>query len=776
MLFARQCWSVLCGLWLAGLAVVFGLPLGLAPGLAPVMAEESRPQASEHVTARLVSDVNAVAPGQSFAIALHQAMRGNWHTYWRNPGDSGEATDIAWSTDPGVDIGPLIWPTPEPYSLKDPSTGAPILTDYVHKTEALFLAPVTVSEDVVPGSTITITADVMWLECDDICIPVEGIVLSLELPVIAGQMADRGAPDPKWASPIAQALAKAPQPVPVAAGLSRAKDGNADGDAVVLAIADQILADPIGAGALRNAYFFPYARDVIDHNAPQPVTFGEAGLSLVVSPGPAWAEELSPVSGVLAYEQRTSAGWMAKAMEIYVDVGRVDIGAPVANTGGAGAQSAGLAAPTVSSGSSGSSGSSSGTRSGGLSLAGLFTLLGAALLGGLVLNLMPCVFPVLSLKAAGFVTKAHDQAHIIRRHGLLFLAGVLASFGVMAVVLAIVQTLVGGGAVYGAWLQNPLLVTALAIVMFLVGLNLLGVFELGTSLQSLGAGLAGKGDDAGAFFTGVLAVVVGAPCIGPFLGPALGLAFNQSPPVLVLFMLTMGLGLAAPFVALSFSPKLLALLPKPGAWMETTKQVLAFPMFLTAVWLVWTVSGQLGADGAGLALLALVAVGFVVWALVTLKPGSASRWMAASAGGLALAGIATGLAGAGGEPRVDVIEADWSPQAVGEWQAKGHPVFVDFTASWCVTCQLNKFTTLNKPAVRQAFSDHNVVFLTADWTARDSVIAAELERYGRAGVPLYLYYSVNDDQGEASSAPARGAQILPQTLSPGLVIDIVEAG
>lgn len=760
--------------WLAALVFVLfggvlGMTLGGVPGITPgALADESRVHASDHVRAKLVSDANGVSPGQTFMIALHQDMDPHWHTYWRNPGDSGEPTDIQWTVSDGVSVGALVWPTPEAISV------AGVLTNYGYEDEVLLMAPVTVGDDVAVGSTVTITADVLWLECADICIPVEDVVLTLELPVLAGS----GTPDPVWGPQLDRALALAPQPVDFAAGVERI------GDQVVLSVGDRAL---VGT-PLRGVHFFPYAGDVIDHNAPQGVVFGDEGLAVGLAPVGQWRDGVTPVDGVLAFERRTSAGWVPVAVEISVatqpvDIGRADFtpilgGAdgeplPVDVSGDGGGVAIGSGAEPIPLGSELASGAVSAAATAPLSV---FWVLVFGFLGGLILNLMPCVFPVLTIKAVGFVAKAHDAAGEIRRHGLMFLAGVLSSFGALAIALIGVKAAIGGEAIYGAWLQSPGMVLALAVVVFLIGLNLLGAFELGGSVQNLGAGLASRSGDVGAFFTGVLAVVVGAPCTGPLMAGALGAVFGMPAGVILVFFLLMGAGLAAPFVALSFAPGLLRLLPKPGAWMNTFKQALAFPMFLTGVWLVWTVSIQLGANGAGLAMLAMIAAGFGVWMLTSFGGASGvGRWIG-RAGGLAGAllvavlvvnaeaapragvGVVTGL----GEDGVE--RAAWSPEAQAEYRAQGRMVFIDFTAAWCAACQANKLTTLNNQQVLAAFREYDVVFMTADWTSEDSVIAEELSRYGRQGVPLYVLIK---SDGET--------EILPQLLKPRLVIDAVVA-
>ncbi|MEL7028056.1 MAG: thioredoxin family protein, partial [Pseudomonadota bacterium] len=357
-------------------------------------------------------------------------------------------------------------------------------------------------------------------------------------------------------------------------------------------------------------------------------------------------------------------------------------------------------------------------------------------------------------------------------------AGVLAAFVSLAGILLALKA--GGAALgWGYQLQTPAVVAGLAMLMFLVGLSLSGVFELGASLMGLGAQSAGRGGVGGAFFTGLLAVAVAAPCTAPFMAAALGYAFTQSAPTALLVFAALGLGLAAPYLALSFTPALRAVLPKPGAWMERVKQALAFPMYGAAVWLVWVLSRQAGPDAAGLLLAAMVLVAFGVWAMGAARGGSAV-WRGAGGMTATLAAVAAVLfiariepAGpsvaaaatttAGGE---DLSGQAFDAQAVETLRAEGRPVFIDFTAAWCITCQSNKLTALNRPAVRAAFEARGVVFMTADWTTYDAAITRALEGYGRSGVPLYVYYAPG----------AAEPEILPQILTEGLVLRALEEG
>jgi thiol:disulfide interchange protein DsbD len=385
---------------------------------------------------------------------------------------------------------------------------------------------------------------------------------------------------------------------------------------------------------------------------------------------------------------------------------------------------------------------------------------------------MPCVFPILAMKAASLAGHAHDR-RTAQAQGLAFLAGVLATFLALAVALIAVRA--GGAAVgWGFQLQSPPVVAGLALLMLAVALNLSGVFEVGSSLQGVGTGLAGRHGMAGAFFTGALAVVVAAPCTAPFMAPALGWALTQSAPAAITVFLALGLGFAAPFALAAFVPGLLTRLPRPGPWMDGFKKLLAFPMYGAAAWLVWVLTLQAGETALARIFAAAVVLALAAWLLGVAQRRRAQGekpMVLASFGGLlvlaaALAAVwpnygapqAGATAGAGGQAAVP-YEA-YSPEALAAARAAGKPVFVNFTAAWCVTCQVNEKVALTSQGVADAFQQTGAVYLKADWTLKDAVIEAELARHGRAGVPLYLVYGAKGGDGV----------ILPQILTEGLIV------
>ena len=672
------------------------------------------------VDAALVSDRTSVEPGETFHLALHQQITPGWHTYWRNPGDSGEPTRLELTLPDGWRTGEMIWPAPHSYDLGP-------LTNYGYSAEVTLPVPVTAPDNAAEGP-LTINAFATWLVCEDICIPEEA-ELTLTLDVGASTV------DRAGQALINQALEQAPDRAPdMRAGL----EGDSDG--LVLT-----LSDPRFDGAsLSDVSFYPHDSGVIDHAADQSVTHEGENLRLDVAAGYLSRNGVDQArTGVLVYTARRGNEWSEEAVEFTAREGlRVnELAASSSSVAGVSGQGA-LRAPEPQS-------------------IGFLQAAGLALLGGLILNLMPCVFPVLSMKALTLVEKRGAERGEARALGLVFAAGVVGTFLVLGGLLLVLRV-AGLPALWGMQLQAPLVVAGLATLMFLIGLNFLGVFEIGTSLQSVGSGVKDSGR-RGAFLTGVLAVFVAAPCLAPFMTGALAFALTQPALASLTIFVFLGVGLAFPFVLVSFVPGLLNLLPRPGAWMTRFREILAFPMFATAIWLVWVLSAQLGSDGVLWLMLALLASSFTVWAL---RLGGAMGRITVLAGVLLTLGALSVTARL--EPVTRTVSgqsewAQWSESAVAEAQAAGRPVFVDFTAAWCVSCQVNKLGTLSDSRVRDLFAQQDVALFRADFTNRDPVIADALARHGAAGVPLYLVYPPESGDPE----------VLPPLLTSGIVIRAV---
>jgi len=671
--------GILVAMLLAAAALGF-----TAPASAQVTAS------SPHAEGTILLERSAATPGDTFLGALRLKMADGWHVYWINPGDSGLPPTATWASSPEVTAGEFKFPTPHAIPLAT-------LMNYGYEDEVILPFEVKIAPEAAIGSRLTLGAKFEYLICADICIP-EDVTLSISLPVAATPSADAAA-----SSEIAETLPTIPVALTGQAVVERS------GDTLRIGVVDDSLASAVASA--KWIRFFPYGADIL-HAAPQAVRTGLDGVSVELKANTMFAkpgeQDLGGIIGIETADGKLR-GWEARATPgiVPASVGTVAFAAAAA------------AAETPA-----------------LPIDQLLVVLGFAFLGGLVLNLMPCVLPVLTIKAASLVNHAHNPKEA-RGHGVAYLAGVVVCFAAIGAILVALKAAGDTSAGLGFQLQYSWVVALFALVMFAVGLNMLGVFEMGASLMNVGGGLADRGGTSGAFFTGLLAAFVGAPCVGPFMAGAVGAAMVQPAPIVMLLFVTMGLGLAAPFLILSFTPALAKVLPKPGKWMITFKQVLAFPMFATALWLLWVLAAQAGTDGVMLALAGAIVLAFGIWLGGKIGAKAVGRVAAGLVivGGFMLAPIAMNL------PRAEakVAAQDWSVEQVTQLQSEGRVIFVDFTAKWCVTCQVNK-GAMYDPAVQQTFADLEVVFLEADWTNKDSVIAEELKRHGAGGVPLYLVY------------------------------------
>jgi len=685
---------------LAGLVALLG-------ALAAPLASRAEPVRAAHLEAELVAQAPGVAPGGTVWLAVRQRIDKGWHTYWRNPGDAGEPTKLTWTLPAGWRAGEIAWPAPRRLPVGP-------LMDYGYEGEVLLPVLLTAPADARPGQAVPLKVHAQFLVCAETCVPAEAD-LSLTLAVTAA------APPPSNPA-IAQALAAVPRRGDLHAVFQRGPKG------VALAVTGPALRAADKAGA----YFYPYLSSVISHAAPQAIERGAEGLTLTLTPGGDFAKGASPagLAGVLAV-----AG---KAYEIDAQPGAPPPGA------------LGLGPPSPA----------------GPAAGGALSLLPAALLafvGGLILNLMPCVFPILAMKAAALAGHAREAAGA-RRQGLAFGAGVLMTFLALAGTLIVLKA-AGTAVGWGFQLQSPQVVAALALLMLAVAMNLSGVFQAGTSLQGAGQGLASRRGLMGAFLTGMLSVVVAAPCTAPFMGPAVGWAFTQGPAAALFVFTGLALGFSAPFVLVAFAPGLIARLPRPGPWMDALKHLLAFPMYAAAGWLAWVLTVQAGAGALALLLGCAVALALAAWLLgQAQRRGGRSLGVAAAVLGLAAAGAAVlapyGAPAVGSEAAPAVGGEAYSPQRLADLRAQGRVVLVDYTAAWCVSCQVNDRLALSTPRVTGAFKASGAVLLKADWTRRDATISADLARFGRAGVPLYLVYPAD------GGAPA----ILPSILTEGIVL------
>lgn len=703
----------------------------LAAALVGATGARAEPFRSERVEIDLVAQDRAAAPGRETVIGLRIRQQPGWHTYWRNSGDAGLPPELVWDLPPGWDFQGVVWPAPG----RMPEGGGTLMT-YGWEGEVILPLRLSVPADARGTAPIRLKATV--LVCATICVP-ETAELSLDLPIGVGAASN---------GPEGQAVMRTVSAAPVPEPSIRAAAA-LEGGRLKLAFAGP----PLAAAAADGAYFYPDRPGLIRHVAVQTIEKGPQGLTLTLEPAPGLTALAGPVTGVLT----TPAGsWDVSAAA----------GPPPPGASGQGA-----ATPARLSSIEGGEDAAAAANEGGL---GLPLALLLALAGGLLLNLMPCVFPVLAMKAAA-LARHIDEPGEGPREGLAFTAGVLTTFLALALALLAAKA-AGQAAGWGFQLQSPFTIAALAMVMLGVGLNLSGVFHVGLSLQ--GAGSLNRWSGAlGAFLTGALAVVVAAPCFAPFMTEAVSFGLTHSALDAILVFLALGLGFAIPFLALSLAPGLAKRLPRPGPWMETLKQLLAFPMYAAAAWLAWVFAQQTGSGPLGLLLFAAVLLALAFHLLGRAQAAQAEgRRAVVHYAFAALAVIAAGFtaaagaaappsAGRGVDGPAGLEAVAWSPEALAAARAEGRPVFVNFTAAWCVTCQVNERAALGGRRVRAAFEKTGAVYMVADWTRRDEVIAAELAAHGRAGVPLYLVYGT--DGGE----PA----ILPQLLGEDAVVRALEA-
>ena len=675
---------------------------------------------TDNVRAELLSDIAAAKPGEPFWVGLRQTMRPKWHTYWKNPGESGLPTEIAWALPEGVTAGPIVWPVPHVFDIGG-------VINYGFKDDILLLVRITPPANLA-GDTLKLTADANWLVCEDVCIPEEA-KLELVLPLAAAATPS----DPKTRALFEAARRNVPMesPWPARYGVSQS------GDPTLIVEAKGLKPDTIG-----NVYFFPAEWGHVAAMAKQTASITAEGIRIPLRKGDAKTPMPAALAGTLVLTEKTADGTVKQAFDVAAKLDPTFV----------------LQAMTLA---------AVGSEQLTLVQALLF-----ALLGGLILNLMPCVFPVLAMKAAAFARLAGHERREMRRDGLAYTAGVLVSFGAMAAVVVAIRASVGD-VTWGFQFQSPVFSLLIAYLFFVVGLNLSGVFEFGNRLAGVGQGLAARGGTTGSFFTGVLAVIVATPCTAPFMAAALGFALSQPAPATVAVLLAMGLGLALPYLALSMTPALQRLMPRPGPWMDRLRQFLAFPMYASAVWMIWVLTQQTGSDGVLYALGGMILIAFAIWLLRIGSGSSPTIWLrrgvAAAAVLLAFAAAlkiddspAT-AASASGTPVSGVNFDGWerfSRARMTEAHAAGKPVFVDFTAAWCITCLVNERVALETAATKKAFEQAGVVKLKGDWTNRDAEITAVLKELGRAGVPLYLFWAPEANQ----------PKILPQVLTEATIL------
>ena len=657
-------------------------------------AAGAAPVQTDHVEAELIVRESALVPGTTALAGLRMKIAPHWHTYWQNPGDSGAPATIAWKLPAGIEAGPIQWPAP----VRIP---VPPLMSYGYEGEIVLPVELAVPRKLAAGSAVTLSARADWLVCSDVCLP-RGADLEVTMPVQAAAAAQ----NPKWS-----ALFDTAQRALPAQSVAGAAATTANGSI-------ELRLPGLKPAFLAGIYVFSSIEGLVEHSAPQRARQTDDGIALTLAVSRQLAASEPRIAGVV-----TGAGERPLAFEAAM-TGRLVPGS--------------AAAPVVDAAAPLS----------------IMLAIAFAVLGGVLLNLMPCVFPVLSLKVLGFARGGSPAA--ARMQGLAFAVGVVGSF--LALAGALLALRAAGEAVgWGFQLQSPLVVTLLALLFFLLALNLSGVFELGAVLPARLAGATLKHPLADAFFSGVLAALVASPCTAPFMGAALGFALTQDAAMALLVFAAMGAGMALPYVALAFQPALLRRLPAPGPWLPAFKQFMAFPLYATVVWLAWVLLVQVGADGVIRLGAGLVVLAFAAWVFGRAR-GARGRWVAAAAVIAALWAAIPMTAGP--QERPGDGWRPWSAAELARLNAEGKAVFVDFTAAWCVTCQVNKKVVLESRAVRAAFDKSGIALMRADWTRRDAEITEALAAFGRSGVPVYVLH-----------APDKAPRLLPEILTERIILD-----
>ncbi|MFI4994878.1 MAG: protein-disulfide reductase DsbD family protein [Hyphomicrobiales bacterium] len=701
------------GLWLIAALGLLG-----APG---AQALESAPVKTPHAEVTLLSEVNAVEPGKPFRLGLRFRLAKGWHIYWVNPGDAGEPPHLELALPQGAGASDIAWPTP----LRIPE--GPVMT-YSYLGEVLLPVTVTPPRDI---TSFPIEAKASWLICEKICVPEEGS-FALALP------AGAAAPSPE-AALFAAADERIPRPSPFAAQIRP--------DATL-----SLTGEGISPRSVSDAWFFPDKWGAIDDAAPQTAVVADGKLTLSLKAAQTF-DPRARLTGILVLED---AGGAESFIAIAAMPGEAVAGASPASGPARTADEAArqparsaILAPVAAD-------------------IGILTMLLFAFLGGLILNLMPCVFPILAIKAVAIAKLSGHERAAVRAHAASYTLGVLIAFTSLGALLLGFRA-AGSAAGWGFQFQSPVFVASMAWLFFLVGLNLSGVFEVGGSFVGAGGSLAGKAGHLGSFFTGFLAVLVATPCTAPFMGAAIAAAIAAPPAATFAVFLMLGLGLAAPYALIALSPRLARLLPKPGPWMAVLKQVLAFPMYAAAAWLVWVISRQAGSDGVLATVAGIVLLGLAAWAVGTTQGregrarslGRAVAALATLSALVILYGVATAPAPSASSAVAECDAGPYSAARLAALRAEGRPVFVNMTAAWCVTCLVNERIALSSEAVRKAFADRHVAYLKGDWTRADPAISAYLREHGRDGVPLYVFY------------PPKGETpiVLPQLLTASAVLD-----
>ena len=641
----------------------------------------------------LLTESNQVGGEETLLVGLEFNLSPGWHTYWENPGDSGEGASIKWNLPSGFKASTILWPGPKRIPVE------PLMT-YGYEDKALLLTEIKSPKEF--SNPVKISAKINWLTCKDICIPQEGQV---DMTLIKG---------PKVANQFTSKLKEVALTVPK----------NFPSPYRVSVINEKIFLqfEKEGSRNISEAYFFPKEYGLVNYTADQKLERNDNSFSLELS------------SAEVQLKTNTLKGVLKLKVDGIKEFYTLDL--PLEkNTNN----------PLVT--------------------ISLLTAIIFAFLGGIILNAMPCVFPILSIKILSFIEQSQGSKEKLFHHGLVFSAGVLTTFLAVSALLIFLRA--SGEAIgWGYQLQSPWVVSLLIYLFVVIGIVFMGNIVLGSSFGNLGTLVQNQKDLTSSFFTGVLAVVVASPCTAPFMGPALGLALLQPGLKSIVIFLALGIGFSLPYLILSIYPQLLSKLPKPGEWMQTLKQIMAFPMWASALWLAWVLSSQVDMQSVFAVLLGALLIALGLW-LLEKTQNSASilrRLTLIFSLGLMIFSIwLLPITSDNNSPNLKNEENAFSAQKLRSLRSEQRMVFLNFTADWCITCKFNEAIALNQDKVKKVLDEKNIIYLKADWTRKDPEIASMLASYGRTGVPLYLLF------------PSQGDPIiLPELLTEDLLLDFLK--
>ncbi len=662
-----------------------------------------------HLSVQLVVPPAELYPGQNFTAGLYFKLERGWHVYWTNAGDSGEPPRIQWKLPEAVSAGAMQFPTPKRLPLGP-------LMDFGYEDEVLFPVPVQVAPDFkAPASgSAVLAAKVDWLVCREVCIPGKA-QLDVERRALSAPPAS-----PSFIESDKQLITRfaGTLPKPMPAGMQAKFVPTATGFSLTVLTGKRESA----------AQFLPFDQNQIANAAPQLITPLKNGVRIDIKKDENLQKSPEVLHGLVVLAD-------GRAFDVQATQGTLPA-ETVTGNGGHGA---------------------------------ILRVVALAFVGGIILNLMPCVFPVLFIKGLSLLNSSQQERSKLRAHGAVYTLGILVSFWIVVALLLLLRA--GGQQLgWGFQFQSPGFVAMMALLLFFLGLSLAGMFEIGLSLTSAGSGLAAKHGYSGSFFTGVLAVIVATPCTAPFMGAAIGYALAHSSVVSFLVFTALALGLAAPYLLLAFQPAWTRILPRPGAWMEVLKQATSVPVFGTVIWLVWLLAQTAGPNALVGLLSAFVLLAIAGWILgrwpAKVPATAAATLVVACAVALSLFSVRRlGAASGSAAPTASSEWQPFTPDIVDKYRQQGRPVFVDFTAKWCLSCQVNERVILERADVQQKFRSGNFALIRADWTNSDEAITKALNALGRSGVPTYAVYS---------GSPQEGPQVLPEVLTPGVVLDALD--